>query len=74
MWHTDEDVPVPAENSLFFVQQLRQAGVPVEYHLCRRGPHGIALATEETSTDDGYAVEKSCAIWPQLFSVWMETL
>lgn len=74
MWHTDEDVTVPAENSLFFVQQLRQVGVPVEYHLFRKGRHGIALATEETSTPDGYAVEKSCAIWPQLFSVWMETL
>ena len=41
--HTMTDASVPVENSLAFVAALRKAGVPFEFHLYERGPHGFAL-------------------------------
>lgn len=73
MWHTNEDKSVPAENSMFFANALRSAGINFEYHLFSKGIHGLALANEETSKPDGETVEKQCAIWPELFANWLET-
>ena len=42
--HTMTDAAVPVENSLMFVQALRKAKVPVEFHLYEKGPHGFGLA------------------------------
>ena len=42
--HTMTDSAVPVENSLMFVQALRKAKVPVEFHLYEKGPHGFGLA------------------------------
>lgn len=42
--HTMTDATVPVENSLLFVQALRKAKVPVEFHLYEKGPHGFGLA------------------------------
>lgn len=41
--HTMTDPAVPVENSLLFVAALRKAGVPFEFHLYERGPHGFGL-------------------------------
>ena len=73
MWHTDEDGCVPLENSLRFACALRSAKVPLEYHVFRRGGHGLSLATEETSWPNGAGIQKECAVWPLLFSAWMES-
>jgi acetyl esterase/lipase len=45
--HTMTDTAVPVENSLSFVLALRKAGVPFEFHLYERGPHGFALADKD---------------------------
>ena len=45
--HTMTDATVPVENSLQFVQALRRAKVPVEFHLYERGPHGFGLAPND---------------------------
>ena len=42
--HTMTDATVPVENSIMFVQALRKAKVPVEFHLYEKGPHGFGLA------------------------------
>jgi acetyl esterase/lipase len=42
--HTMTDTAVPVENSLIFVSALRKSGVPFEFHLYERGPHGFGLA------------------------------
>ena len=60
--HTDEDGPVPAENSLNFALALREAGVPVELHLFQKGQHGLGLGR------DGFAF----SAWPDLCSKWLE--
>lgn len=45
--HTLADTSVPVENSLMFVSALRKAGVPFEFHLYERGPHGFGLAPND---------------------------
>ncbi len=70
MWHTNEDIAVPAENSLLMANALRNAGVEFEYHLFARGKHGLSLATKETSIPDGSTIEPECSIWPELFCNW----
>lgn len=45
--HTMNDSVVPVENSLMFVSALRKAGVPFEFHLYERGPHGFGLAPSD---------------------------
>jgi acetyl esterase/lipase len=45
--HTMNDTAVPVENSIRFVSALRKAGVPFEFHLYERGPHGFALADKD---------------------------
>jgi len=45
--HTMTDAAVLVENSLMFVAALRQAGVPVEFHLYERGPHGFGLGRDD---------------------------
>ncbi len=60
--HTDEDGPVPAENSLEFALSLRRAKVPVELHLFEKGQHGLGLGR------DGLPFGE----WPHLCALWLE--
>ena len=45
--HTMTDTAVPVENSMMFAAALRKAGVPFEFHLYERGPHGFGLGTKD---------------------------
>jgi len=58
--HTNEDTPVPAENSLFFVQALRNAGVPCEFHMFEKGRHGLGLGMGDPAF----------SAWPKLCEIW----
>ncbi len=44
VWSTGEDKAVPVENSLQFVAALRKNGVPFDFHVYEKGPHGIGLS------------------------------
>jgi acetyl esterase/lipase len=44
LFHTDQDDPVPTENSVLFYLALRRAKVPAEMHIYEHGPHGVGLA------------------------------
>lgn len=71
IWHTLEDISVPVENSLLFVQQMRKKKVPFEFHLYPKGPHGLSLATEET--DNGQmGTYPHVATWMKLCIEWLE--
>lgn len=72
MWHTFEDGAVPLENSLFFAEALRKAGVNFEYHVFPHGGHGYALATKETAMKEGKEINTQCAQWIDLFKSWMK--
>ena len=61
LWHTVTDDCVPVENSLLFFNALRKFEIPVEMHLYPVGGHGLSLANEETSHEDGGCVQKEDA-------------
>lgn len=58
--HTMSDAGVPVENSLMFVQALRRAKVPVEFHMYEKGPHGFGLAPTDPVLSTWTA---RCADW-----------
>jgi acetyl esterase/lipase len=60
--HTMTDTTVPVENSLLFVSALRKAGVPFEFHLYERGPHGFGLGTKDPIL----------ATWPARCADWLK--
>lgn len=49
IWATQDDYAVPIENSLMYVTALQTAGVPCEFHMYLRGPHGLSLADRTCS-------------------------
>lgn len=61
--HTMTDTTVPVENSLMFVSALRRAGVPFEFHLYERGPHGFGLGLKDPVLATWTA---RCADWLRL--------
>ena len=73
LWHTVEDEAVPVENSLLFEEALRRNGVSFELHLYPRGPHGISLATPETS-DTADQVNPHVSTWMSLCLQWLESI
>ena len=58
--HTMTDTAVPVENSMMFAAALRKAGVPFEFHLYERGPHGFGLAPKDPILSSWPA---RCADW-----------
>ena len=72
--HTGTDDCVPVENSLLFFNALRKLEIPVEMHLYPVGGHGLSLANEETSYEDGGCVQKECQSWMELACKWMQNI
>ena len=61
LFHTTNDHAVLVENSLLFYRSLHNAGVEVEMHLFRDGPHGVGLGY-------GHPFLQS---WPKLCLDWL---
>jgi acetyl esterase/lipase len=59
--HTMNDAAVPVENSMNFAKALRKAGVPFEFHLYERGPHGFGLGQKDPIL----------ATWPGRCADWL---
>jgi acetyl esterase/lipase len=74
IWHTFDDDVVPVENALLFVDAMKKANVPCEFHLYPHGEHGLALANEQTAGANGRFIEPRCAGWVDLAKEWMEQL
>ena len=66
LWHGGADDSVPPENSLLLAVQLKQNGVPLEYHLFETGLHGISTCTQEVETPD-----EVCRAWLPLCKTWL---
>lgn len=62
LFHTNEDAPVPPENSVAFYLALRKAKVPAELHIYERGPHGVGLAKSDPVL----------ATWPDRLADWLK--
>ncbi|MBI4165077.1 MAG: alpha/beta hydrolase [Acidobacteria bacterium] len=63
LFHTDEDIAVPPENSVLYYLALRKAGVPAELHVFQRGPHGVGLAP----------TDQILSVWQQCLANWLKT-
>ncbi|MDO5409752.1 MAG: alpha/beta hydrolase [Lachnospiraceae bacterium] len=72
LWHTASDTTVPVENSLLFFQALHSHGIPAELHIYPFGIHGLSLANEETSHEDGSAIQEECQSWIELAKEWIK--
>lgn len=63
VWHRWEDKGVPMENSLMFVDALRQHGVRFDLHVYERGPHGLGLGTREWNPAQRHPWTRDCEFW-----------
>ncbi len=73
LWHTWDDAAVPVQNSLLLAGALKQAGVSLEMHIYRSGPHGLSLDNEVTDADR-YQGSGACAGWIALAGAWLKGL
>jgi acetyl esterase/lipase len=53
VWSTWEDKAVPVENSLLFISAMQKAGVPYDFHVYQKGPHGIGLSSGKNGVPAG---------------------
>lgn len=72
LWHTVTDDTVSVENSILFFEALRRNHVPVEMHIYPVGRHGLSLANEETSHEDGGCIQPECQSWMELACIWLK--
>src|SRR4030095_12578468 len=61
IFQTNEDIVVPAENSLQYFLALRRAGVPAEMHVFEKGAHRVGLANDNPAR----------APWSTLLANWL---
>jgi hypothetical protein len=59
-----DDPAVPVENTLQFVNAMRNAKRPVEAHLLQEGGHAFGVGYPDTPS----------ALWPRLFDLWLKRL
>ena len=64
LFHTAEDEPVPAENSLLYYRACLEHGVPAELHVFPKGRHGLGLARDMPGAKQ----------WPGLCHDWLERI
>ena len=63
VWHTANDESVPVYNSLKLVEALMLNNVKCEYHIFPDGPHGISVATKESSMGEKRKENPYVARW-----------
>lgn len=64
LWHTADDSVVPVQNSLIFAEELSKQNVPYSLHVFQKGPHGMALASDDPEVSK----------WTQLCEQWMGSI
>lgn len=60
--HSTDDAVVLLENSIRYVQAMKQYNIPAEMHVFERGGHGYGLAGNRTTTERA---------WPELCLAWL---
>ena len=72
LWHTWEDA-LPVENTMLLASALRAHKVPFELHIYPYGPHGMSVATEESSLPDQTNIRDAhVATWMPLACEWVK--
>lgn len=73
LWATYTDSSVPVENSLMYVNALREKNVPFELHIFGKGPHAMGLATGESAWQADHT-DTQAANWHNLCVNWLKGL
>jgi acetyl esterase/lipase len=60
--HAFDDLAVPVENSLRYVNAMREAKRPVEAHLLQEGGHAFGVGLSRTPSE----------VWPSSFLAWLD--
>ena len=63
IWHTASDTCVPVQNTLLFAAELAKHKIPFEMRIFPRGPHGLALANEQTCSGNRGLIYPDVAQW-----------
>lgn len=74
IWHTRTDASVPVENTLLFANALTAHNVLYEMHIFPDGPHGLALATQETISPHADRLNPHVAQWFDLCDKFLKTM
>ena len=74
IWHTSEDQAVPVIGSLKLAEAYYGIHRHVSLHVYPYGPHGIALANEETSAGNPDWIQPLADGWVADSVKWMKTL
>lgn len=74
LWHTASDSVVPVENSLLMARALAEKKIPFSLHVFPHGPHGLSLATAETSCGRASLEMGDVAEWLSLSLSWLSSL
>jgi dipeptidyl aminopeptidase/acylaminoacyl peptidase len=73
LWSTTEDKLVNAKHTMLLVEALDRNNVPYEVHIFKSGPHGLSLATEQTSNFENQTVPH-VAKWFDLSVEWLKEI
>ncbi len=71
LWHTAEDVTVPAAQSIDFARKLLENEVPVELHLFERGEHGLSVGNRLTDFGTTASLPPAVPHWMTLAVRWL---
>ncbi len=63
IWHTFNDQTVPVENALLMAQAMTEYKIPYELHIFPNGPHGMALANDQTVAGKPAYADPAVAHW-----------
>jgi len=63
IWATCDDELVPVENSLLFMQALKENGIQFEAHIYPEGKHGLSLGNKSTESPDGNEIQPEIGDW-----------
>ena len=74
IWHTAEDEAVPPDGSILLTRAYVRHGLPVTFQLSPYGPHGVALANEETCANNPDFVQPIADGWVDYAVKWLDTL
>ena len=70
IWHTVTDKAVPVQNSLLLAEAMTKNNGPYELHIFPEGPHGLALANEETANGNPDMIRPNVERWVELAVEW----
>ena len=74
LFTTSDDIVVPAENTLAFINALDKVKVPYEAHIFQSGPHGFSLAKDHTCAGREEFINPRLSKWFYMSISWLKEI